>query len=113
MARQHGIKAIIVMPSDAPTVKVENTKALGADIVLYDREQEDRQIIAGEIAERIGGTIVPPYDHPDIIAGQGTVGLEAMEQIAEVGVTPDIVLVPCSGGGLIAGSRYPGVGRRT
>lgn len=102
-AQRRYTHATIVMPKDAPDVKVKNTKALGADVVLYDRTGEDRGAISAEIAARTGATIVPPYDHPDIIAGQGTVGLEAMQQMSEIGVTPDICLVPCSGGGLIAG----------
>ena len=102
-ARRRGTHATIVMPKDAPDVKIENTKALGADVVLYDRNDEDREAISAGIAARTGATIVPPYDHADIIAGQGTVGLEAMEQMSEIGVAPDICIVPCSGGGLIAG----------
>ena len=102
-AGRRGMQATIVMPKDAPDVKVTNTKALGADVVLYDRNGEDRELISAEIAERTGATIVPPYDHPAIIAGQGTAGLEAMQQMDDLGVVPDIVVVPCSGGGLIAG----------
>lgn len=102
-ARRRGTQATIVMPKDAPHVKVENTKALGADVVLYDRNNEDREAISAEIADRTGAAIVPPYDHPDIIAGQGTVGLEAMQQMSEIGMTTDVCIVPCSGGGLIAG----------
>ena len=102
-ARRRGMQATIVMPEDAPNVKVANTKALGADVILYDRNGEDRVLISAEIAERTGATIVPPYDHPAIIAGQGTAGLEAMQQMSDLGVVPDVFVVPCSGGGLIAG----------
>tara|TARA_Y100001970_G_scaffold294082_1_gene446607 strand:- start:1253 stop:2239 length:987 start_codon:yes stop_codon:yes gene_type:complete len=102
-ALRRGVKATIIMPLDAPTVKVNNTKALGAKLVLYDRTKEDRELIAKKLAGRTGAVIIPPYDHPDVIAGQGTVGLEAVEQLRDAGVTPDVVIVPCSGGGLIAG----------
>lgn len=98
-----GVRATIVMPRDAPRVKMEGTRAHGAEIVSYDRASEDREAVAEGIAAATGAVIVPPYDHPLIIAGQGTVGLELAEQAAEQGATPDAVLVPCSGGGLIAG----------
>lgn len=98
-----GAPATIVMPSDAPAPKVENTRALGAEIVFYDRYAESREAIGGAIAEEKGATIVRPYDDPWIVAGQGTVGLEAAAQSAALGMTPDIALVPCGGGGLIAG----------
>lgn len=101
--RRLGMKTTIVMPEDAPEIKIANTRALGAEIVLYDRGADDREAIAAEIVERTGACIVPPFDHPDIIAGQGTVGLEIAEQCAEQGIVPDIALVPVSGGGLIAG----------
>ena len=101
--RRLGMKTTIVMPADAPAIKIANTRALGAEIVLYDRVTEDREAIAAEIVDRTGAGIVPPFDHPDIIAGQGTVGLEIVEQCAELGVVPDSLYVPCSGGGLIAG----------
>lgn len=102
-AKLLGLKATIVMPSDAPEIKVANTKRLGADVVLYERHREDREAIARRIAARDGALIVPPYDDPFIIAGQGTAGLEICTQAAALGVTPDIVLAPCSGGGLVAG----------
>ena len=101
--RRLGMKTTIVMPADAPPVKIENTQALGAEVVLYDRVAEDREAIAANIVDQTGASIVPPFDHPDIIAGQGTVGLEIAEQCAELGVVPDSMFVPCSGGGLIAG----------
>lgn len=102
-ARDFGVPATIIMPSDAPPVKIARTKGYGAEVVLYDRNGEDREAIAARIVERTGAAVVPPYDHPDIIAGQGTVGLEIADQCAEMGVSPDAVVVPCSGGGLVAG----------
>lgn len=102
-AKLLGFKATIVMPSDAPAIKVANTKGLGATVVLYERHKEDREAIARSIAAKEGGLIVPPYDDPFIIAGQGTAGLELCAQAASLGVTPDVVLAPCSGGGLVAG----------
>jgi len=101
--RRRGTNATIVMPKDAPDVKVENTRALGAEVVLYDRNSEDREAISADISDRTGAVIVPPYDHTAVIAGQGAVGLEAMQQMEEIGAVPDTFLVPCSGGGLIAG----------
>ena len=98
-----GLKATIVMPSDAPAIKVANTKGYGADVVSYQRHSEDREAIARTIAEREGGLIVPPYDDPFIIAGQGTAGLEIAVQAKGLGATPDLVIAPCSGGGLVGG----------
>ncbi len=97
------MQATIVMPADAPRSKRERTKAYGAEVVLYDRDREDREAIASEIAGKRGATLVPPYDDPMIIAGQGTVGREIADDVAALGVTPDIVVAPASGGGLIAG----------
>ncbi len=102
-AQIHGIPATIVIPSDAPTAKVENTRGYGADVVAYDRFGESREDIAAEISDRTGATLVPPYDHSWTIAGQGTVGLEIAEQCAASSVTADAVLVCCGGGGLSAG----------
>lgn len=99
-----GIRTAIVMPGDAPRLKLENTRRLGGEPILYDRFSGDREAIARDIAARRGASLVPSYDHVDIIAGQGTVGLEIVRQCEEIGVTPDQVLIPCSGGGLIAGS---------
>src|SRR6201747_983446 len=98
------MQATIVMPSDAPRSKRERTKGYGAEVVLYDRDREDREAIAREIAGKRGATVVPPYDDPLIIAGQGTVGREIAEDLAVLGVKPDIVVAPASGGGLIAGT---------
>lgn len=97
------IPATIVIPSDAPEMKVENTRSYGAEIVLYNRAKESREDIAAEIAAKSGATLVPPYDHPWTIAGQGTVGLEIADQCAALNVEPDAVLVCCGGGGLTAG----------
>ncbi len=107
------MQATIVMPADAPLSKRERTKAYGAEVVLYDRDREDREAIANGIAGKRGATLVRPYDDPFVIAGQGTVGLEIAEDMAALGLTPDIVVAPASGGGLIAGvatavkARYP------
>ncbi|MGN6285731.1 MAG: threonine ammonia-lyase [Afipia sp.] len=95
--------AIIVMPSDAPVSKRERTKGYGAQVVLYDRDNEDREQIARDIAGKGGATVVPPFDDPMVIAGQGTVGLEMVEDFTALGVAPDIVSAPASGGGLMAG----------
>jgi threonine dehydratase len=95
--------ATIVMPADSPLLKRERTKSFGAEVVLYDRDREDREAIARDIAGKRGATLVPPYDDPHVIAGQGTVGREIAEDLTALGVTPDIVVAPVSGGGLIAG----------
>src|ERR1700740_1968259 len=107
------MQATIVMPADAPLSKRERTKAYGAEVVLYDRDREDREAIARDIAGKRGATLVRPYDDPMVIAGQGTVGREIAEDMAALGVAPDIVVAPASGGGLVAGiatavkARYP------
>src|SRR6195952_5984507 len=97
------MQATIVMPADAPLSKRERTKAYGAEVVLYDRDREDREAIARDIAGKRGATLVRPYDDPFVIAGQGTVGREIAEDMAALGLMPDIVVAPASGGGLIAG----------
>ena len=102
-ARILGMRATIVMPADAPASKRERTKGYGAEVVLYDRDREDREAIARDIAGQRGATLVPPYDDPKIIAGQGTVGREIAEDLAAANSSPDIVIAPASGGGLIAG----------
>lgn len=98
-----GIHATIVMPSDAPAAKVENTRGYGAEVITYDRFGESREELAAGISERTGAILVPPYDHPWTIAGQGTVGLEIADQCAALDTTPDALLVCCGGGGLTAG----------
>jgi threonine dehydratase len=102
-ARRLGVRATIVMPADAPRVKMQNTRALGAEVVEYDRERESREAIAARIAAERGAVLVPSFDDPDVIAGQGTAGLEIVEQAAAIGATLDDVVVCCSGGGLVAG----------
>jgi threonine dehydratase len=98
------IKTTIVIPEDAPSAKIENTKKLGGNVILYDRYKEDREEIAKEIALNSNSTLVPSYDHKDIIIGQGTMGLEIIKQCNEMNVTLDQVLICCGGGGLSAGS---------
>lgn len=99
-----GTPAVIVIPDDAPGIKKENTRAWGAELVFYDRKNDDRVAIAERIArERGGAALVPPFDHEQVIAGQGTIGLEIMAQAAALGTVPDAVVVPCGGGGLTAG----------
>ena len=102
-AQRFGIPATIVMPSDAPIIKIANTESYGANVILYDRWRDDREAIAAKLVADTGAAIVPPYDHPDIIAGQGTIGLEIAEQCRALDVAPEAVFVPCSGGGLVAG----------
>jgi threonine dehydratase len=103
-AKRLGIQAIIVMPSDAPSLKVEGTRAQGAEIVFFDRKTESREKIAAGIASETGSIVVPSYDDPHIVAGQGTVGLEILEQLQEVGALPPArILVNCGGGGLTSG----------
>jgi len=98
-----GCPALIVMPSDSPAVKVEGTRGFGAEIRFYDRFTEDRVAIADQIAAERGCVVVPSYDDPHIIAGQGTAGLEIVEQARALGLTLDKVLSPVGGGGLIGG----------
>lgn len=99
-ANRLGIRATIVMPSDAPALKVEGTRAQGAEVVFYDRRSENREAIAAEIAAASGATLVPSFDDPWIVAGQGTVGLEIAE---ELGGAPPVIAVPVGGGGLAGG----------
>ena len=102
-AKLLGMPALIVMPSDAPAMKVANTRGYGAEIRLYDRLNESREAIAAEIAESRGAIVVPAFDDPHIIAGQGTAGLEMAAQARAMGAAFDMVVTPASGGGLIAG----------
>ncbi len=102
-AKLLGIPALIVMPADAPKVKAEATAGYGAEVKFYDRLTESREKIAAAIAQERGAVVVPAFDDPHIIAGQGTAGLELMAQAQARGVTPGAVIVPCSGGGLLAG----------
>ncbi|KQM46674.1 pyridoxal-5'-phosphate-dependent protein [Sphingomonas sp. Leaf208] len=103
-AKRLGIAATIVMPSDAPRLKRESTLALGAEVVTYDRATESRETIAAGLAEARGATLVPSFDDPWIIEGQGSAGIEAAAQMAALGMgVPSRVVIPCGGGGLSAG----------
>ena len=99
-ARRLGMRAIIVMPADAPRVKIEGTRGEGAEIIFYDRLGESREAVATRISGETGATVVPSFDDPMIVAGQGTVGLEILDQMAE---PPSRIVVPCGGGGLASG----------
>jgi threonine dehydratase len=102
-AQALGMQATVVMPSDAPAIKRQSTEAWGAQIIPYDRARENREAIAAEIVARTGATLIPPYEHPDVIAGQGTLALELAEDAAAAGFELDAMLVPAGGGGLISG----------
>jgi len=95
--------ALIVMPRDAPAIKRRNVERLGAEVVVYERHRDDRERIAAELARERGAALVPPFDHADVIAGQGTVGMELALAASERKLSLDAVFVPCSGGGLVAG----------
>jgi len=103
-ARLLGLAATIVMPADAPAIKIENTRASGAEVVFYDRHGESREAVAERLLAERRATLVRPYDDPDIIAGQGTCGLEIARQAEAAGARLDAALVCCGGGGLIAGT---------
>lgn len=102
-ARAFEAPAVIVMPADAPRLKIDNTRTLGAEVVLYDRATEDRDAIGAALAATRGLTLIRPFDDAEVIAGQGTCGLEIAEQAQEAGVTRADVLTCCGGGGLTAG----------
>lgn len=102
-ARQHGVPAVIIMPEDAPQLKIENTRALGAEVVLYDRLNEDRDALGERLSQQRGLTLIKPFDEPLVIAGQGTCGLEIAAQALEHGVENADVLICCGGGGLTSG----------
>ncbi|MCT4371148.1 threonine/serine dehydratase [Yangia mangrovi] len=114
-AKGFGVPAVIIMPADAPAAKVAGTRGLGAEVVPYDREKEDRDALGARLAAERGLTLVKPFDEPEVIAGQGTCGLEIAEQAGEEGVTEADVLVCCGGGGLTSGialaleARAPGL----
>jgi threonine dehydratase len=109
------IPATIVMPKDAPSSKIKNVRSYGAEIRFHDRERDDRAAMARAIASENGATLVPPYDDPYVIAGQGTIGLEVARQANQMGIIPDAMIICCSGGGLAAGigtamaAHYPGI----
>ena len=113
-AKLLSMPAVIVMPADAPRPKRDRTAELGAEVVLYDRARDDREAIARGIAHERHAVLVPPYDDPLVIAGQGTAGREIVEDLAALGLAPDMVIVNASGGGLAAGialavkARVPG-----
>ena len=102
-AKLFGVPCVIVMPSDAPKLKIDNTRAYGAEVALYDRARDDRDAIGATLSAERGLTLIKPFDEPLVIAGQGTVGLEIAEQAAEEGIASGSVLVPCGGGGLTSG----------
>ena len=117
-AKMHGVSSVVIMPADAPALKIANTRALGAEVVLYDRATEDRDAIGARLAAERGLSLVKPFDDPMVIAGQGTCGLEIAQQAAEEGITRADVLVCCGGGGLTSGialaleARAPGLRAR-
>lgn len=117
-AKMHGVPSVIIMPSDAPALKIANTRALGAEVVLYDRAGESREEIGTRLASERGLTLVKPYDEPQVIAGQASCGLEIAEQASEAGVEAADLLVCCGGGGLTSGvalaleARAPGLRAR-
>ncbi len=102
-ARLLDVPATIVMPADAPSIKIENTRSHGAEVLLYDRYREAREEVAAALVAERGATLVRPYDDPDIVAGQGSCGLEMAHQAADLGLQLDQLLVCCGGGGLTAG----------
>jgi threonine dehydratase len=114
-AKLLGKTATIVMPADAPAIKIENTRAYGAEVRLYDRARESREAIGAKIAAQTGAALIRPYDDPRIVAGQGTAGLELAEQAKALGLDLEVALAPCGGGGLVAGcalaltSAFPGI----
>ena len=103
-AMQKNISAKIIMPKNAPKIKIENTKEYGAEVILYDAFFESREKIGNDIKEKENRSLIKPYDDIDIIAGQGTAGVEIAEDLKKISVTPDIYLCCCGGGGLIAGT---------
>jgi threonine dehydratase len=103
-AQMLGMPAWIIMPEDAPAIKIARTKAFGATVVPYDRYTQDREKMGEELQAKYGATLVKPYDDPNIIAGQGTIGLEIAQQCEALGVKPDAVVVCCGGGGLVSGT---------
>jgi threonine dehydratase len=118
-AAAHGAPCVILMPSDAPQVKIANTRAYGAEVVLYDRATVDRDALGARLAAERGLTLIKPFDDPQVIAGQGTVGQEIAEQAAEAGIAAAPVFVCCGGGGLSSGialalaAKAPGLTVRT
>ena len=118
-AKLHGAPAVIIMPADSPQLKLDNTRAFWAEVITYDRGSEDRDVIGARLSEERGLTLIKPFDEPQVIAGQGTTGLEIAEQAAEQGITGADVIVCCGGGGLTSGialaleAEAPGLRPRT
>ncbi len=102
-AKMHAVACVIIMPADSPALKIENTRAFGAEVILYDRASEDRDEIGARLSEERSLTLIKPFDEPLVIAGQGTCGLEIAEQAAEQGIENADVIVCCGGGGLTSG----------
>ena len=102
-AQTAGLASTIVMPADAPAIKIANTRSYGAEVVFYDRYREDREAITAAIVRERGAALVRPFDDPDIIAGQGTIGREVFNQLAQICCAADLMLSPCGGGGLVSG----------
>lgn len=102
-ARQHNAPCVIIMPADAPAVKIANTRAYGAEVVLYDRAKDDRDTIGAQLAQTRGLTLIKPFDDPQVIAGQASVGLEIAAQAQSAGISAATVITCCGGGGLTAG----------
>ncbi len=102
-AAAHGLPAVILMPADAPRLKIENTKTLGAEVLIFDRKTENREEIGEALTQERDLTLIRPFDEPFVIAGQGTTGLEIAEQAREAGIEKAQILVPCGGGGLTSG----------
>lgn len=108
-AQLHDVPAAILMPTDAPGLKLTATRGYGAEVITYDRYREDRAALAAQLAEERGASLVPPYDHPEVMAGQGTVALELFQDVGEL----DVLVVPVGGGGLIAGCSTVAASRPT
>ncbi len=102
-AKKHGVSAVIVMPADSPALKLANTRAYGAEVITYDRATEDRDAIGEQLSEELGLTLIKPFDEPQVIAGQGSCGLEIAAQAGEQGIENADVIVCCGGGGLTSG----------
>ena len=102
-ATMHNIQSTVIMPKDAPKIKIENTRKLGAEVILYDRYSESRETIGEKLQEKFGAVLIKPFDDPNVIAGQGTAGLEIIEQAKELGIDEADLLVCCGGGGLTSG----------
>ena len=102
-ATMHNIKSTVIMPKDAPKIKIENTRKLGAEVILYDRYTESRERIGEKLQKKFGAVLIKPFDDPNVIAGQGTAGLEITEQAKELGIEEADLLVCCGGGGLTSG----------